>query len=234
MWTTALLLLCAVSLSVVDGKASRVLAQNGEAPAQVQVGSLDTCWYECVEYSDVQCGEVPAAPANPWRNRRLSQFNFNSAFKNPLPAQAAGGETMVGSQSGGDFTTRAGGSSSFLPKPIDQYTFEEKCEAVTQCRQIEGSGVPCGWCKTGTGFQEGYSSTCRKDGVGNCYPREPCDGIWTWQYFRCPADNEFGCSQECKYFIKKCVSSDFDQRPEDPLEIVNEDFQYFPQWVNGP
>lgn len=57
--------------------------------------------------------------------------------------------------------------------------------------------------------------------------------MWTWQHFYCPQSNEFGCDQKCEYFMKKCVSSDFDQIPENNVEIVNEDFKYFPKWVNG-
>mmetsp|Transcript_20246 Transcript_20246/g.52905 ORF Transcript_20246/g.52905 Transcript_20246/m.52905 type:complete len:221 (-) Transcript_20246:186-848(-) len=199
-----------------------VSGQNEQVPDEGT--TLDTCWYECVEYGELDCNSAPVA-SNPYQGRRLAQFGFSREFSNPVPDDSP--------EQRASLNARSGASSSFAPKPIDDYTFAEKCDMVSQCKHIEGSGVPCGWCQTGTGFGLGFPATCRKDGVGNCYPRQQCSGIWTWQYFRCPADNAYGCVQPCKYHIKKCVDSNFDNRPVDPLEIVDEDFQYFPSWVNG-
>lgn len=201
-----------------------VSGQDQQVP--IQDSPLDRCWYECAEYGELDCNSAPVA-ANPYQGRKLAQFGFSRGFSNPLPDSAAP------ATAGGSLNTRSGASSSFAPKPIDQYSFEEICMNVQQCRQVEGSGVPCGWCQTGTGFGQGFGATCRKDGVGNCYPRAECDGIWTWQFFRCPLDNQFGCRQPCKYHIKKCVDSNFDNFDFEELEIVEEGFQYFPEWING-
>lgn len=92
--------------------------------SQVKVDELDWCWYECVEYGELFCQEQDP-PDNPFGNRKLSQFSLGREFSNPLPGSARNtGSTRTGFQS----------------KPIDEYTFEEKCNSVYECRQIEGSG----------------------------------------------------------------------------------------------
>eukprot|EP00191_Tetraselmis_sp_GSL018_P018506 CAMPEP_0177589682 /NCGR_PEP_ID=MMETSP0419_2-20121207/6953_1 /TAXON_ID=582737 /ORGANISM="Tetraselmis sp., Strain GSL018" /LENGTH=246 /DNA_ID=CAMNT_0019080091 /DNA_START=74 /DNA_END=814 /DNA_ORIENTATION=+ len=229
----AVSLLVAAAGTFANNRSTEAGGKEPESSGQIGDGEpLDRCWYECVEYGEVKCSG--GSVKNPYSGRRLRQFSFNTNFGNPLPEQTQStGTHQAVDRSAVSFNSRSGTASSLQGKPIDSYTFEEKCKAVNECRLIEGSGVPCGWCQTGTAFGEGFSSTCRKDGVGNCYPREECPGIWTWQFFRCPAINEFGCTQECKYHIKKCINSNFDKRPMDPAGIVEEDFQYFPDWVNG-
>lgn len=93
--------------------------------------TLDTCWYECVEYGELDCNSAPVA-SNPYQGRRLRQFQFSQEFTNPLPDSATARSASL--------NTRSGAASSFQPKAIDEYTFAEKCDLVSQCKQIEGSG----------------------------------------------------------------------------------------------
>ena len=75
------------------------------------------------------CGGSPAAHESPYLGRRRSLRQFKDMkFDRPLP-----GNSISAARAARSF------SAELEVKPIDQWTFEEKCLAVTECRQVEGS-----------------------------------------------------------------------------------------------